>query len=174
MKCAKDCFSITPLGVCLGHMCDGRSGVEVRDWVYLSARKADAQGWWSSGPPPSTHAGAEKFIRFQCPLGLSQTQTMRFIHFAKVNADFACKFVEPKPTVFTKTNNQYVIRCTPAAPEGTEVCCAQQFCWQSTCLSGCNVDSCHPTRQHSSTGGCRGLSIKWQPTSHTQLFVNPP
>eukprot|EP00667_Euglena_gracilis_P000008 EG_transcript_8 len=69
----------------------------------------------------TTHAGAEKFIRFQCPLGLSQTQTMRFIHFAKVNADFACKFVEPKPTVFTKTNNQYVIRCTPAAPEGTEV-----------------------------------------------------
>ncbi len=62
--------------------------------------------------------------RVGCPLppGLSQTQTLRFVHFAKVNADFSCKFQDQKPTTFVKTNGQYVVRCLPAAPEGAEVC----------------------------------------------------
>jgi hydrocephalus-inducing protein len=69
----------------------------------------------------TTHAGADKFIRFQCPLGSSQTQTLRLTHFAKANADFVCKFVDPKPTTFVKTNGQYAIKCPPAGPDGAEV-----------------------------------------------------
>mmetsp|Transcript_118563 Transcript_118563/g.206475 ORF Transcript_118563/g.206475 Transcript_118563/m.206475 type:complete len:3749 (+) Transcript_118563:362-11608(+) len=69
----------------------------------------------------TSQAGLEKHIRFQCPLGSSQTQTMRFVHFAKVATDFNCKFIDPKPSIFYKTNGQMQIKCTPAPTEGAEV-----------------------------------------------------
>lgn len=69
----------------------------------------------------TTHSGSEKHIRFSCPLGSSQTQTLRFVHFAKASVDFNCKFIDPKPTIFYKTNGQYAIKCTPATADGAEV-----------------------------------------------------
>eukprot|EP00906_Rhabdomonas_costata_P009515 RCo013451 len=58
----------------------------------------------------TTSPAPEKFVRFQCALGGSQTQTLRFVHFARQATEFACKFQDPKGGVFTKTNGQAVIK----------------------------------------------------------------